>query len=88
MLLHECSFGGGPVDPVVNAGCRHASAREAVEVCKKANVKKLLLTHAYEPKRGDALKYAAENLDIPVEWVVPYRIFEVYHRILQPATIY
>lgn len=77
MLLHECSFGSGPVDPVVNAGCRHSSAREAVEVCKKANVKKLLLTHAYEPKRGAALEYAKENLEIPVEWAVPYKKFDV-----------
>lgn len=77
MLLHECSFGGGPVDPVVNESCRHASAQEAVEVCKQANVKKLLLTHAYEPRRESALNYARANLDIPVEWAVPYRIFEV-----------
>jgi ribonuclease Z len=77
MLLHECSFGGGPIDPVVNAGCRHASAQEAVEVCKKANVKKLMLTHTYEPRRESALSYAREHIDIPVEWAVPYRTFEV-----------
>lgn len=77
MLLHECSFGGGPVDPAVNAGCRHASAREAVTVCRQANVGKLLLTHTYEPNREAALEYAGANLDIPVEWATPYRIFEV-----------
>lgn len=77
MLLHECSFGGGPVDPVANAVCRHASAREAVDVCRKAHVRKLLLTHAFEPKRENALKYAREQLEIPVDWAVPYRVFEV-----------
>lgn len=77
MLLHECSFGGGPLDPVVNAGCRHASAQEAVIVCNEANVKKLMLTHAYEPKRESALAYAKEHLSIPVQWAVPYQVFEV-----------
>ena len=39
--------------------------------------KKLLLTHAYEPKRESALAEAKANLDIPVEWAVPYKTFEV-----------
>ena len=77
MLLHECSFGAGPINPASNAGCRHASAQEAVLVCKPANVKKLLLTHTYEPNREAALAEAKAHLDIPVEWAVPYHTFEV-----------
>lgn len=76
LLLHECSFGGGPL-PEGNAVCRHASAQEAVQVCKEANVKRLLLTHTHEPKRKSALTVAKAGLDIPVEWAIPYQTFEV-----------
>ena len=40
-------------------------------------MKKLLLTHTFEPKRESALEYATANLEIPVEWAVPYHTFEV-----------
>lgn len=76
MLLHECSFGAGPL-PEGNVVCRHASAQEAVQVCKEANVRKLLLTHTHEPNREAALSYAHAHLEIPVEWAVPYHTFEV-----------
>lgn len=76
LLLHECSFGAGPL-PEGNIVCRHASAQEAVVVCKQANVKKLLLTHTFEPNREAALAYARAHLDIPVEWAVPYQTFGV-----------
>lgn len=76
LLLHECSFGGGPL-PEGNAVCRHASAQEAVQVCKEANIKRLLLTHTHEPKRESALTVAKAGLDIPVEWAIPYQTFEV-----------
>lgn len=76
LLLHECSFGAGPL-PEGNIVCRHASAQEAVQVCNEAGVKKLLLTHTFEPNREAAMAYAKEHLCIPVEWAVPYKTFEV-----------
>ena len=74
MLLHEASFGRGPLNEF-NAVCRHSSAEEAVRVCREASVKKLLLTHTYEPKRAGALDYARAQLDIPVEWALPGNVF-------------
>lgn len=75
MLLHEASFGAGPVDEAANAHCRHASAQEAVRVCREAGVSRLLLTHAYEPKREAAVAEARRQLDIPVDWALPYNTF-------------
>lgn len=75
LLLHEASFGGGPLDPVENARCRHSSALEAVKVCAEGGVKRLLLTHAYEPKRESALKTARAGLTIAVDWAIPGSVF-------------
>lgn len=75
LLAHEASFGAGPVDEAVNARCRHASAQEAVRVCREAGVGHLLLTHAYEPKRQGALDLARSQLDIPVDWAQPYEVY-------------
>lgn len=77
LLLYECSFGAGPINPVRNASCRHSSAQEAVQVCKEADVKKLLLTHTYEPNRESALAEAKAHLSIPVEWAVPFETFDI-----------
>ncbi len=76
VLLHECSF-GGDILPEGNKFCRHASAREAVNVCNEANVRHLILTHTFEPKREGAMAWATEHLSIPVHWATPYHVFEV-----------
>lgn len=73
LLVHEASYGAGPTDSINQS--RHSGAYEAVQVCKEANVKSLLLTHTYEPKREAALSEARKQLDIPVEWALPYKIF-------------
>lgn len=75
LLLHEASFGGGPVDEQVNRLCRHSSAQEAVVVCREGHVRRLLLTHAYAPKQEAALDAAQRQLNIPVAWATPHRIY-------------
>ncbi len=75
MLLHEASFGAGPVDEAANSKCRHSSTQEAVRICKDAGVKHLLLTHTYEPKREAALLEARRQLTILVDWAMPYQVF-------------
>jgi len=75
LLLHEASFGGAEVTEEANRYCRHSGAREAAHICRQAGVRRLLLTHAYEPKRAEALEEARKRLDIPVEWAVPHRVF-------------
>lgn len=75
LLLHEASFGAGPIEPASNAVCRHSSAQEAVKVCKEGNVKSLLLTHSYEPKREAAIAEARRQLTIPAGWAVPHHIY-------------
>lgn len=74
LLVHEASFGAGPL-PERNAVCRHSSAQEAAQVCQEANVRKLLLTHTYEPQREAALAEARSRLSIPVEWALPGKVF-------------
>lgn len=76
LLLHETSFGKGPIDPIANASCKHSSAYEAVQVAKEAQAKHLVLTHAPLPNRAPALQQAKELLDIPVDWAEPQRVFE------------
>lgn len=77
LLLHEASFGAGPIDPPEsNAHCKHSSAVEAVRVATEAQVKHLVLTHAPLPNRMPALDRARSLLDIPVDWAEPQRVFE------------
>lgn len=73
LLVHEASHGAGPVESINRS--RHSSAREAAQVCKEANVKKLLLSHTYEPQREAALAEARRQLNIPVEWALPHEVF-------------
>ena len=73
LLLHEVSYGAGPVKPGNPGG--HSSAEEAVRVCREADVKRLLLTHTYEPNRDGALAAVRRNLSIPVEWAVPHQVY-------------
>lgn len=75
LLLHEASFGAGPVNPAHNAVCRHSSAQEAAKVCREGGVKRLLLTHCYEPKRQAAVDEARRLLTIPVDWATPYNVY-------------
>ncbi len=72
LLVHECSYGGKPA-PVPDVP-RHSGAPEAVRVCNEANVKRLLLTHTYEPNRKAAMEVATSHLSIPVEWAMPYGV--------------
>lgn len=73
LLVHEASYGAVPADAVNRS--RHSGAHEAVRVCRESGAKRLLLTHAYEPKREAALAVAKEHLGIPVEWAVPNNDF-------------
>lgn len=73
LLVHEASFGAGPADSVNKS--RHSGAAEAVRVCREADVPRLLLTHAYEPKREAALAEAHRQLTIPAEWAVPHQVY-------------
>lgn len=73
LLVHECSYGGNPA-PVPDVP-RHSGAPEAVRVCNEANVKNLLLTHTYEPKRAAAMTVASDQLSIPVNWAMPGKVF-------------
>ena len=76
LLVHEASFGAGPLDPEANAICKHSSAQEAALVAREAQVKRLLLTHAYEPKRQAAVEAAKAQLTIPVAWSQPFSVVE------------
>ena len=73
LLVHEVSFGAGPINPVANAICKHSSAEEAIKVAKEAQVKGLLLTHASQEKQNAALAVAKTKLDIPVNWASPLK---------------
>lgn len=73
LLLYEVSYGGNMTDEKNTS--RHSSAYEAAQVAKEAAVRKLLLTHTYEPKRKYALTVAQQILKIPVEWAMPHHIF-------------
>ncbi|MCI8442978.1 MAG: MBL fold metallo-hydrolase [Provencibacterium sp.] len=75
LLLHEASFGAGPVHPEQNAVCRHSSAQEAVRVCKEGGVRSLLLTHSYEPKREAAVAEVRRQLHIPAGWALPHHVY-------------
>ncbi len=75
LLLHECSYGAGPL-PEGNAVNRHASAREAVSLAHEAGVRRLLLIHCRESWRADALAYAMSHAAMPVAWATPGEIFE------------
>lgn len=76
LLLHEVSFGSGPIDPPEwNAVRKHSSAIEAVRVAKESRAARLVLTHAPEFRRASALTQARELLDIPVDWAEPLRVF-------------
>ncbi len=73
LLLHECSYGAGPV-PTGNSP-RHASAREAVQVAREAEVKRLLLIHCREQWRADAIAYAEAHAPCPAEWATPGQVY-------------
>lgn len=74
LLVHEASYGGTRLDDINSS--RHSSAYEAVAVCKESGAKRLLLTHAYAPKREAALAVAESALDIPVSWAIPYHDYD------------
>lgn len=75
MLAHEASYGEISAETLANTP-RHSGAPEAVRVCNEAQVKSLLLTHTYEPKRAGAMKVVTEQLNIPVKWAMPYNVFQ------------
>ena len=74
-LVHEVSFGASPLGPS-NELCRHSSVYEAVQVCREADARRLMLTHTYEPKREAALEEARKRVNVPVEWAMPYHTFD------------
>ena len=53
----------------------HLSAAGCGHLARSANVKRLLLTHAYEPKREAALAAARAGLTIPVDWAIPGNVY-------------
>lgn len=75
ILLHETSFGAQPLDEKVNESCRHSNVWDAIQVCRDAGVRRLLLTHAHESRRAESLQAAKTHLDIPVEWAMPGKVF-------------
>lgn len=75
LLIHEASFGAGPLDPERNRICRHSSAQEAARVAQEAQVKRLLLTHAHCSHREAAVSAAQARLSIPVGWADPWAVF-------------
>ncbi len=77
LLIHEVSYGAGPLPEIGNSGNRHSSAHEAVQAAKEANVKKMLLIHCRSEWRQAALDYARTHLDIPCEWAIPKTKYEI-----------
>ena len=71
LLVHECSYGPGPLDDFATV-CRHSSAREAADVANESGARRLMLTHTYEPKREAALAEARRRTSIPVLWATPF----------------
>lgn len=75
LLVHEASFGAGPINPEANRLCKHSSAQEAVRVAKESGAKQLLLTHSYVSRRMESVAAAQSQLKIPVAWAEPYCIY-------------
>ena len=73
LLVHECSYGVEPA-PQPNKS-RHSTVFDAAQVCEEAGAERLLLTHAYAPKREAALLEAHKRLTTPVEWAMPHQVF-------------
>lgn len=76
LLVHESSFGAGPLDPEANRICKHSSAQEAVRVAQEAGVRALLLTHGQAHRRAETVQAAKDALTIPVGWAEPYAVFD------------
>ncbi len=74
LLLYEASYGGHSLDRN-NEICRHSNALDAARVADEAQVKHLLLTHTYEPKREQAVEAARAATSIPAEWAMPGQCF-------------
>lgn len=75
LLIHECSCGAGVMTEENNPG-GHSSGHDVVSVCKEAKPKRLLLTHAGMGNRLPAMVICKNELDIPVDWAIPGRIYE------------
>jgi len=54
----------------------HSSGHDVVIVCKEAKPKRLLLTHAGMGNRLPAMVICKNELDIPVDWAIPGRVYE------------
>ena len=46
-----------------------------MKICTEGRVKRLLLTHAYEPKREAALAAARAGLTIGADWAIPGNVY-------------
>lgn len=75
ILIHESTYGAGPVDPVLNRYAKHSSALEAAKVASEAKAKKLLLVHTCSERHQDSVNAAQALLDIPVEWAEPFKVY-------------
>lgn len=74
LLVHEAAYGGAPATPLNPP--RHSGAPEAARVSREAQVKHLLLTHTYEPRRAATMEVARGMLTIPVDWAMPGHTFD------------
>jgi ribonuclease BN (tRNA processing enzyme) len=70
LLLLECSFGAGTVPH----GVPHLCADAAAHIARRAEARRLLLTHCYpEFDRDEALAAARARVDVPVSFAVAGR---------------
>jgi ribonuclease BN (tRNA processing enzyme) len=70
LLLLECSFGAGTVPD----GVPHLCAADAAHLARRADARRLLLTHCYpEFDRDEALAAARAMVDVPVSFAVAGR---------------
>lgn len=76
LLVHESTFGKGPIVPEENIYCKHSSAIEAAKVAKESNAKHLLLVHTCTERRKESVERAKSMLSIPVEWAKPFSIYD------------
>ena len=76
LLIHESTFGKGPIIPENNIYCKHSSAIEAATVAKEAQAKKLLLVHTCSEQRAESIARVKSMVDIPVEWAEPFKIYK------------
>ncbi len=76
ILIHECSMGVGPTDPVENKYCLHSSATDAGIVAKASHAKRMLMVHTAPERREACVEKAKSISGIPVEWPEVFKKYE------------